>query len=241
MEPAAGDNGLALGCAFYGWMEALGKAKVPHTGNTCFGKTYSATEITQALENCPPNWKIQQLDLPELADQTAQLLHVGKTVGWFQSGSEFGPRALGHRSILAHPGIPGLGDHINANIKFREDFRPFAPAVLPEFAADWFVSGRKSPYMILVDRTQEAAGEALQNVTHVNGTARVQTVDRTWNAAFHQLLERFHAYSGIPVLLNTSFNKKGMAIVERPEEAVQLFAESALDVLVLEGFLVEKT
>jgi carbamoyltransferase len=176
-----------------------------------------------------------------LYQKTVQLLSEGKTVGWFQQGAEFGPRALGRRSILGHPGIPGLGDHINRNIKFREDFRPFAPAVLPEFAADCFVSGRKSPYMILVDRTKEEWRERLQNVTHVNGTARVQTVDPEWNPAFNALLREFHNLTGIPVLLNTSFNKKGMPIVETPRQALELFGESALDVLVLENYLVVKS
>jgi carbamoyltransferase len=176
----------------------------------------------------------------QLVSRTAALLARGKTVGWFRDGCEFGPRALGRRSILAHPGAPGMRDHINARIKFREDFRPFAPAVLPEFARDWFVSGRDSPYMILVDRTKPERRDDLCNVTHVDGTARVQTVDQTWNETFYRLLEAFHAVAGLPVLLNTSFNKRGMPIVERPEEAVALFAETALDALVLQNVLVVK-
>lgn len=239
MEPAAGDNGLALGCAFYGWMEVLGRQRILHNGNTCFGKAYSSSEIEAVLN--VSGWSFRKMDESSLYKKTAQLLEEGKTVGWFQQGAEFGPRALGRRSILGHPGIPGLGDHINRNIKFREDFRPFAPAVLPEFAADCFVSGRKSPYMILVDRTKEEWRERLQNVTHVNGTARVQTVDPEWNPAFNALLREFHNLTGIPVLLNTSFNKKGTPIVETPGQALELFAESALDVLVLENYLVVKS
>jgi carbamoyltransferase len=238
LEPAAGDNGLALGCAFYGWLETMGKPKVPHDGSTCFGKTYAAAAIAQALAAHPVTTTFERLEEAALLLRVAALLNEGKTVGWFRGPSEFGPRALGHRSILAHPGIPGLGDHINANIKFREDFRPFAPAVLPEYASRYFESGRTSPYMILVDRTKPFCREALSNVTHVNGTARVQTVDRNWNEGFVGLLEQFHRLSGIPVLLNTSFNKKGMPIVEQPEEAIALFAESALDVLVIEEYLV---
>jgi carbamoyltransferase len=172
--------------------------------------------------------------------RVAALLADGKTVAWFQGGSEFGPRALGHRSILAHPGAAGLRDHINAAIKFREDFRPFAPAVLPAYAAEWFEVGRDSPYMILVDRTKPARREALRNVTHVDGTARVQTVDARWNAAFVDLIEAFRVLTGIPVLLNTSLNRRGMPIVETPAQAVALFAETALDALVLEDVLVVK-
>ncbi|RYY28992.1 MAG: transferase [Sphingomonadales bacterium] len=240
MEPAAGDNGLALGCAFYGWMHVLGREKVPHDGSTCFGKSYTSAEIREALADAPAEWEIAELPTEQLIDRVATLLADGKTIGWFRDGCEFGPRALGHRSILAHPGVEGIGDHINANIKFREDFRPFAPAILPEFAETCFESGRDSPYMILVDRTKPEHRAALRNVTHVNGSARVQTVDPRWNAAFFELIRAFHALSGIPVLLNTSFNKRGMPIVERPEEAVALFAECALDALVLQDVLIVK-
>lgn len=240
IEPAAGDNGLALGCAYYGWLELLKQPKIKHNGNTCFGKTYSSKEITAALNDLPERYSVQELSTEALCAQTARFLAEGKTIGWFQDHSEFGPRALGHRSILAHPGVPGLGDHINANIKFREDFRPFAPAVLPELAEEYFESGRKSPYMILVDRTKPEYRETLQNVTHVNGTARVQTVDKEWNALFSELIRAFYAETGIGVLLNTSFNKKGMPIVETPKEAVALFLESALDVLIINNFLITK-
>lgn len=229
LEPAAGDNGLALGCAFYGWLEVMRKKKVPHDGSTCFGKSYSFSL---------PGY--DALEENELIERTAERLAAGQTVGWFQQGSEFGPRALGHRSILAHPGIPGLGAHINANIKFREDFRPFAPAVTADHACDYFVSGRYSPYMILVDRTRPEHLEKLRNVTHVNGTARVQTVDPELEPKFSSLLLKFKELSGIPVLLNTSFNKKGSPIVERPEEALELFHESALDVLVIGNLFIEK-
>ena len=236
LEPAAGDNGLALGCAYYGWMKVLGRDKVPHDGDTCFGRWYTRAEIHNALTG----WDAEDLPHDDMTARVAQLLADGKTVAWFQGGSEFGPRALGHRSILAHPGTAGLRDHINAAIKFREDFRPFAPAALPAYAAEWFESGRDSPYMILVDRTKSAHRAALCNVTHVDGTARVQTVDARWNAAFADLIEAFRVLSGIPVLLNTSLNRRGMPIVETPAQAVALFAETALDALVLENFLVTK-
>lgn len=240
IEPAAGDNGLALGCAYYGWLEVLKKPKMNHNGSTCFGKSYAKEDIRKAVENLPDDCTVRELQTSELITLTAKKLSAGKTIGWFQDQCEFGPRALGHRSILAHPGIEGLGDHINATIKFREDFRPFAPAVLPEFAEVYFRSGRKSPYMILVDQTKPEYLESLKNVTHVNGTARVQTVDKHWNPLFYQLIEGFQKESGIGVLLNTSFNKKGMPIVETPQQALDLFLESALDVLVLGHFLLEK-
>lgn len=238
IEPAAADNGLALGCAYYGWMKVLGQPRVAPDGDTCFGRHYDRAAIDGALARAPADWEIAAP--PDLIARVARLLAAGKTVGWFRDGAEFGPRALGHRSILAHPGTPGLRDHINAAIKFREDFRPFAPAVLPGFADTLFESGRDSPYMILVDRTRARHRAALDNVTHVDGTARVQTIDRTWNAPFFALVEAFHAATGIPALLNTSFNKRGMPIVETPAEAVDLFAETALDALVLQDILVVK-
>jgi carbamoyltransferase len=132
-EPAAADNGLALGCAYYGWLSYLKMPKVPHDGSTCFGKNYSKADIEIAIQNHPNKYlKKEFLTEYELLNYCATKLNEGKTIGWFQSGSEFGPRSLGRRSILAHPGIKGMKDHINLNIKFREDFRPFAPAVLKD-------------------------------------------------------------------------------------------------------------
>ncbi|MCI9844831.1 carbamoyltransferase [Flavobacterium pectinovorum] len=241
-EPAAADNGLALGCAFYGWLEYLNKAKVPHDGSTCFGKTYTNAEIEEALDK--EEYKKYSLkkvsDENDLADYCAEKLNQGKTIAWFQSGSEFGPRSLGRRSILAHPGIEGMKDHINLDIKFREDFRPFAPAVLKEKVNDYFLYGRNSPYMILVDKTRQEHLEKLKNVTHQDGSARVQTVEESWNPKFAKLLSAFYKQSGIPVLLNTSLNKKGMPIVETPEEALYLFEITALDILVMENYVIEK-
>lgn len=240
LEPAAGDNGLALGCAFYGWMKVLGRERVRHQGGTCFGRNYARHDIAAALAAASDVWEIIELDEDVLVARAARLLAEGKTIGWFRDGSEFGPRALGHRSILAHPGKPGVGDHINADIKFREDFRPFAPAVLDDRAVDWFEAGRASPYMILVDRTRADKRALLDNVTHVDGTARVQTVDPDRDPLFHRLIAAFDDVTGIPILLNTSFNRRGQPIVETPAEAVALFAETALDILVLQDVLVIK-
>ncbi|OOV12983.1 carbamoyltransferase C-terminal domain-containing protein [Flavobacterium sp. LM4] len=241
-EPAAADNGLALGCAFYGWLEYLNMQKVPHDGSTCFGKAYASNEIEKEIhkvENKKYN-PVKFLDENELVKFCAEKLNQGKTIAWFQSGAEFGPRSLGRRSILAHPGIEGIKDHINLDIKFREDFRPFAPAVLKEKADKYFVQGRNSPYMILVDKTKPEYLEKLKNVTHRDGSARVQTVEESWNPKFVKLLTAFYTQSGIAVLLNTSLNKKGMPIVETPQEAIDLFEMTALDILVLENYVLEK-
>lgn len=241
IEPAAADNGLALGCAFYGWLEYLKMPKIAHDGSTCFGKTYDKKNIEEALKNHTSNYhKKEFTNEEELLHYCATQLNDGKIIGWFQSGSEFGPRSLGRRSVLAHPGIKGMKDHINKNIKFREDFRPFAPAVLKEKVSEYFENGSNSPYMILVDKTRKQYLEQLCNVTHCDGSARVQTVEESWNLKFSKLIQAFYKLSGIAVLLNTSLNRKGMPIVETPNEALQLFDETALDVLVIEDTVLEK-
>ncbi|MFC4634417.1 carbamoyltransferase C-terminal domain-containing protein [Dokdonia ponticola] len=241
-EPAAADNGLALGCAFYGWLAYLDKDKVPHNGDTCFGKVYPQKDILKALKKERSNQYTQKVfvDENEMLQHLASELNSGKTVAWFQAGSEFGPRSLGRRSILAHPGKDNLQYHINTSIKFREDFRPFAPAVLKNYAHKYFVAGRESPYMILLDHTRQEYINQLQNVTHCDGTARIQTVDDVWNPKFTKLLKAFQVESGIPILLNTSLNKKGMPMVETPEEAMILFKETALEILVLENTVLTK-
>lgn len=239
-EPAAADNGLALGCAFYGWLEYLKMPKVAHDGSTCFGKTYSDSEIEVAFDKNKKYNPKKFSDDNDLVNYCAEKLNQGKTMAWFQSGSEFGPRSLGRRSILAHPGMGNMKDHINLDIKFREDFRPFAPAVLKEKVGEYFLHGRNSPYMILVDKTKPEYLEILRNVTHQDGSARVQTVEENWNPKFTKLLAAFYQQSGIAVLLNTSLNKKGMPIVETPEEAIHLFEITALDILVMGNYIIEK-
>lgn len=241
-EPAAADNGLALGCAFYGWIEYLKMPKLQHNGSTCFGKEYSIEHIDRIFKK--EEYKQYSPEVfvneNELLKYCAKKLADGKTIGWFQSGSEFGPRSLGRRSILAHPGIKNMKDHINRNIKFREDFRPFAPAVLKDKVGQYFILGRNSPYMILVDKTRSEYLEDLINVTHEDGSARVQTVEESWNPRFAKLIAEFYKQSGIAVLLNTSLNKKGMPIVETPQEAIHLFEVTALDVLVIENYVIER-
>ena len=214
--------------------------KIEHDGSTCFGKNYTKKEVEEALISSDEYSKIEFNNEDELVSYCAKKLNEGKTIAWFQSGSEFGPRSLGRRSILAHPGIVGMKDHINRNIKFREDFRPFAPAVLKEKVYEYFEVGRNSPYMILVDKTRKEFTEQLQNVTHQDGSARVQTIEKLWNPKFYKLVEAFYNQSGIAVVLNTSLNRKGMPIVETPTQALQLFKETALDILVVEDTILEK-
>ena len=214
---------------------------MPHDGSTCFGKKYTTDDIDLAVGHSKNHYSINHFEEEDkLISYCASQLHDGKTIGWFQSGAEFGPRSLGRRSILAHPGIKGMKDHINKNIKFREDFRPFAPAVLQSKVHDYFERGTESPYMILVDKTRSEFIEKLCNVTHCDGSARVQTIEERWNPRFHKLVAAFELRSGIAVVLNTSLNRKGMPIVETPAEALELFSETALDILVIENTVFEK-
>jgi carbamoyltransferase len=239
VQPAAGDNGLALGCAYYGWLQVLGRDRVRPTGSTSFGRSYplptardrTPTDPTRVLASGPA----------EVIQRAAELLADGKVVGWYEGGAEFGPRALGHRSILAHPSLPGLRDHINQRIKFREDFRPFAPSVLAEQASRYFdCAGYDSPYMILVFDVLPEWRDRLCNVVHEDGSARLHTVAQPENPRYHELICRFQELTGLPILLNTSLNKRGMPIVETPAQALALFLEGELDALVLNDVLLGK-
>lgn len=369
MQPAAGDNGVAIGCAYYGWLEVLRRERTAHNRSTCFGISYDDSGIdatvraySRALElsfqsavksytpapararRCiqfdfghgrvhslviarsgllryeegsavPATCRVslddttffQFLFKPELRDviqksgaievsnpaefralvemvnwnvlskvvlarlkqesdgresaagtpqqrgdasmpvrnadyikRTAEQLADGKIVGWFQDGSEFGPRALGHRSILADPRRPEVRDFINRHIKLREDFRPFAPAVLREDVFTYFQTGYESPYMLLVDQIRDEWRNRLKSIVHEDGSCRVQTVTPDWNARFYELLREFKKLTGVSVLLNTSFNGRGMPIVETPQDAFQFFLVSRLDVLTIGEYVIEK-
>lgn len=238
IEPAAGDNGLAIGCAFYGWIKQLQQKRIIHNGNTCFGISYQSDVIESAIEQYGD--QLQCTESSNIYSDTAAILLEGKTVGWFQDGCEFGPRALGRRSILADPRNKEIQHHINAHIKFREDFRPFAPAVPEEDKDLYFQQGLISPYMILVDQIKQEWKDVMPGIVHVDGSCRVQTVNNP-GEPFYQLLLEWKKISGISVLLNTSFNKKGMPIVETPEQAISFFLHCSLDVLVIGNRIITKS
>jgi carbamoyltransferase len=238
VQPAAGDNGVAIGCAYYGWLSVLQRERRRHDGSSAFGRRYAATEVVEALALHAE--RIEVIEAPDVVEATASMLANGAIVGWFQGRSEFGPRALGHRSILADPRRQGLKDRINSQIKFREDFRPFAPAVAAEQASTYFDANYASPYMLLVAPVRPEFADSIRDVTHVDGSCRLQTVSPTQNPIFHALLSAFARRTGLPVLLNTSLNRRGMPIVETPGEALDFFHECALDALVIEDFVVRK-
>jgi carbamoyltransferase len=181
----------------------------------------------------------ERLDAPMLIDRAAKLLNRGKVIGWYQGRCEWGPRALGNRSILAHPGWPGMKDLINKKIKRRESFRPFAPTILAEEVPNWFEQNVESPFMMHVVRIRESKRSALAAVTHEDFTGRLHTVTHTQNAMYYELIEAFAKLSGVPVLLNTSFNENE-PIVDTPEQAVNCFVRNDVDALFLGPFVAVK-
>jgi carbamoyltransferase len=262
VQPASGDAGGAVGAALWGWHGVHGHPRTAEPqrdsmSGAFLGPSFSTDEVHSWLDECGLDHEV--LDDDELFRLVAAELDDGHTVGWFRGRAEFGPRALGHRSILADPRDSTMAQRLNIAVKGREGFRPFAPAVLEEHASDWFELDRESPYMLftakvhekrlLPDRNGEdrSFAERLSGVrseipacTHVDNSARVQTVSRATNADFHRLLEEFHALTDCPVLINTSFNRAGEPVVLTPADALRCFAGTALDVLVLENCVVRR-
>lgn len=238
IQPAAGDNGVALGCAYYGWLEVLGREPVLHDGSPYLARSYSTAEVRRAVgrRSC----EFISKDDPDYVQTTADLLASGRVVGWFQGGAEFGPRALGHRSILALPNRPGTKDFINHRVKRREDFRPFAPSVPLSEAPRFFESSTESPYMILTVPVRPEHRTALAEVVHVDGSSRIHTVTPQSEPAYHELLKAVGRRTGVPVLLNTSLNRKGQPIVETPEEAVEFLLSCELDAMIIGTWVLRK-
>jgi carbamoyltransferase len=268
IQPAAGDAGGSLGAALSVWHQYLGKGR--DVQEVCgghsdgmrgayLGPSFSGEEIQQFLDSTGASYR--RVPRAGLADEVARLLSQEKVVGWFQGRMEFGPRALGGRSILGDPRSPRMQSQMNLKIKYRESFRPFAPSILRERVADYFELDADSPYMLLVAPVREhlrvpvtAAEEglfgidklnvprsAIPAVTHVDYSARVQTVRREDNPAYYDLLAAFEQLTGCPVLVNTSFNVRGEPIVCTPEQAYACFMRTEMDCLVLEDFVLEKT
>lgn len=238
IQPAAGDNGLAIGCAYYGWQEVLKRERVKHDGTSYFGKTYEAPAVAKAISTHKA--RVSVSDTEDFIEETARHLADGKIVGWFQGGSEFGPRALGNRSILADPRKPEMRRLINSLIKFREDFRPFAPSVIAEEVGVYFDCDYESPHMILVAPVRPEWKEVIPSVVHQDQSCRIQTVTQSSNPTYYRLLRAFKERTGIAVLLNTSFNRRGMPIVETPEQALGFYLACDLDVLALNQCVISK-
>jgi len=234
--PAAGDAGGAVGAAAYVYHTLLGNPR-EHAWDTAFlGPGWSTGQIRSYLDDNGIPYREMERD--ELLKTTARLIADQKVVGWFQGRMEFGPRALGARSILADPRNPQNRDRVNLKIKFRESFRPFAPTVLEEKVSEWFQLDRPSPYMLLVAGVKK--GRRIPAVTHVDGSARIQTIARRENELFHDLIAEFERRTGCPVLVNTSFNVRGEPIVCSPHDAYTCFVRTDMDNLVMDRFVLDK-
>lgn len=263
IQPAAGDAGGALGAALMVWHQYLGNERTPDPGDsqsgTFLGPDFKEEEIEQFLKSAEaPYQKCSSQE--QLLDQVSRFIEEGNVIGWFQGRMEFGPRALGARSIIGDARNQDMQSRMNLKIKYRESFRPFAPSVLEEQASEWFEfkAGHSSPYMLLVaDVAQKyrmnSADKELKGldqlkqcrskipaVTHVDMSARLQTIDHTRNPIYYGLIKRFYQKTGCPVLINTSFNVRGEPIVCSPEDAFRCFMATEMDYLILGNFILDK-
>jgi len=236
VQPAAGDAGTALGAAV--WVDAMerGDGERPHVMDHAYlGPSFDDDEIEGFLK-----WsKLPYRRLDDVANQTAEILARDEVIGWFQGRMEFGPRALGARSILASPINPDMQTRLN-EIKDREDFRPVAPVVLEEEAPEWFEGAGISPFMLFIHDVRPEKADRIPAARHADGTARIQTVNRSQHPLYYDLIKAFAQRTGVPVLINTSFNTRGEPIVCAPRDAVESFWTSPLDALVIGSFLLEK-
>jgi carbamoyltransferase len=244
VQPAAGDGGGSLGAALWAYNTLLGKPRTFRMDHAFWGREYTAGEVGDFLtENKINHEVIEEED--QLLDHVVRRLAEGKVIGWYQGRFEWGPRALGNRSIIADPGNPEMKDIVNSKIKFREPYRPFAPSILAECTEKYFelpqaMSHYPARFMLYVVPVKENQKAALPAITHVDGTGRLQTVFRKENPRYYRLIERFGQATGVPVILNTSFNLKGEPVVTTPANAFSTFSKSEMDCLVMGNHVVEK-
>jgi carbamoyltransferase len=243
VHPAAGDGGLAVGAAFFVWHQILGKPRSFVMDHAYWGPGYTRDETCRAIDRNglrQKGWRVDELAEDNLIERTAAIVADGKILGWFQGRAEWGPRALGNRSIVADPRRPEMKEILNQRIKHREIFRPFAPSILAESTGEWFEKSHPSPFMTLAYSVRPEKREKIPAPTHVDGTGRLQTVTRDANPRYWSLIKAFEQLTGVPVVLNTSFNDNE-PIVCRPEEALDCFERTQMDALVLGDFLITRS
>jgi len=238
IQPAAGDEGLAVGAALHTYHAVLNQPRRFVMQNSFLGPEFSDARIESDLRKA--NLRYRKLEREPLLNAVAQQIAAGNVVGWFQGRMEWGPRALGNRSILAHPGLPGMKDVLNARIKQREWFRPFAPSILEERQCEYFEHDHPSPFMLHVYKIRPEKRAQLSAVNHVDDTGRLQSVSRDENPLYYELIRAFERETRIPVLLNTSFNENE-PIVCQPEEAINCFKRTRMDLLAIGPYLSSKT
>jgi len=237
--PPSDDSGIPLGCAWFAYQK-ITDIEVTEKLNPYFGKTYSKREIFEALNEYPDLKYTEFENFEDLVDTTTHYLTQNRVIGWFQGGSEIGPRALGNRSILASPIEKWMTGHINSDIKHREWYRPFAPAVLFEKQGEVFESSVYSPYMLVTTTVKEEWRNRVPAITHIDNSSRHQSVTVDNNPRFHSLISNFYEKTGVPVLLNTSFNGPHEPIVETPLNAINTFLSNNLDILVIDNILISR-
>ena len=236
VQPAASDDGVCLGAVLGPTLDAGEKLPVRKMRHAYLGNECSDAEIEKALAT----YKIRATRVADPAAVAAALLADGKILGWVQGRMEFGPRALGSRSILADPRDPEMNAKVNNAVKFREWWRPFAPSLLQEAAGDYLESATDSPFMVLTAQVRPEKRSVIPSVTHVDGSARPQTVERDVNPLYWRLISEFGRRTGVPVVMNTSFNLRGEPIVSSPTDAIRTFFSSGMDALIIGSFVVEK-
>jgi len=240
VHPAAGDAGLSVGAAFHVWHQTLGRPRTFEMNHAYWGPSYSREEVSAAIQSSKVSqdgFSIAELRDEELMRRTASIIADGKILGWYQGRAEWGPRALGNRSIVADPRRPEIKEVLNRRIKHREIFRPFAPSILAEKTGEWFEKSYPSPFMTLAYSVRADKREKIPAPTHVDGTGRLQTVTKEANPRYHALISEFERQTGVPVVLNTSFNDNE-PIVCKPEEALDCFLRTQMDALVLGNYLI---
>ena len=237
VQPAAGDSGTAVGSAYWVWNQDLGRARSFVMEHAYTGPGYSDEDCAEAI--AAAGLRGERLDDDALFPAVAERIAAGDVVGWFQGRMEFGPRALGNRSIVTDPRRHDMKDILNARIKHREPFRPFAPSVLAERAGEWYEQDYTSPFMILVYKTRIDKREKVPAVNHVDDTGRLQTVEERLSPRYYKLISAFDELSGVPIVLNTSFNENE-PIVMTPQEAIDTFQKTKMDVLVLGNYVVRR-
>jgi len=243
VHPAAGDAGLSVGAAFYVWNHILQKPRAFEMRHAYWGPEFGDEEIRKAVDSCAvarAGHEVAQLAMEQIIERAAGFIAEGKILGWFQGRSEWGPRALGNRSIVADPRRVDMKEVLNRRIKHRESFRPFAPSVLVEATGDWFERSHPSPFMSLAYPVRRDKRGRIPAPTHVDGTARLQTVAREANPRYWELIKAFERRTGVPMVVNTSFNDNE-PVVNRPEEALDCFLRTEMDAVVLGNFLVTKS
>jgi carbamoyltransferase len=236
IQPAASDAGNALGAALWVWHVIMGRPRDWSMTHAYFGREWADHEIKAAFADRNVEYRTAH----DPAALAARLVSESKVVGWFQGRAEIGPRALGARSILADPRRADMRDIVNHQVKRREWFRPFAPSVLEEHAADYFEGYHANPFMLIVQPVKPNRRDEIPAVTHVDGTARLQTVSKSANPEYHRLISEFRRLTGVPVVLNTSFNLRGEPMVHRPEEAIDDYLRSGMDAVIIGDHVAEK-